>query len=305
MKKAWLKWALLLLTFGVIVNYFFNRPEVLGVVQEVNPNNILVLAGISCLCLLSYGLILNSLLRTFNISVPMHECFGIFSLSALGNYVTSFGGGTIGKAVYLKRRYRFPYTDFLASMSATHILNLFLASLLGCSVVSLTDWVSPSWGATAMAGFLLSGFLTFGLLVYPFKFEINRIKIFKVMADVVDGWNIIKRDKGLIIKISLLLLVNHLLAAAELFAGYSAFSISVSIADVILLGVISCFSMVIRVTPANLGIHEVLVALSSHLLGVGFEEGLLAAGLLRVVSLFIAILSAGTFGAFLLLKEKQ
>lgn len=39
-----------------------------------------------------------------------------------------------------------------------------------------------------------------------------------------------------------------------------------------------------KMTPANLGVQEAVVASSSYSLGIGFEKGLLAAGLVRVIA---------------------
>ena len=58
-----------------------------------------------------------------------------------------------------------------------------------------------------------------------------------------------------------------------------------------------------KVLPANLGVYEGSIALSSQLLGVGFREGLLAAGLVRVVSIFVMLIFGLIFGMRILVGK--
>lgn len=260
-----------------------------AVIKDISYLNIAILAVLGFLILFLNGLMLKIFLYPFNISMSLSECFGVSAISAMGNYLAPFGGGTVGKAVYLKRRYDFPYSAFLALMSVTSILDILMAILLGSGVVIFTGNMLYPW-----KGAFLLLFLTLVIALVA-VFSLNRlipdIKFFKIARDALEGWRMLCGRRYMMTKISMLLLTNYLLSSAELFTGYGAFSVGISPADAILLSTISSLSSIIRFTPANIGFQEAVIASSSHLLGVGLREGLLAAGLLRVVSIGVIFLS--------------
>lgn len=293
LKDSILSRLLLPIVLGGFLYYLWIHPDLFAAIRDINYINVGMLAGLGFLMLLSNSLMLRIFLYPFNIRIPVSECFGISSISAMGNYIISFGGGTVGKAVYLKRRYYFSYPAFLASMSAAFILDLLLASFLGSSMVILTGNISSPWGQTLLAVSFILGVVSFMVLFLDLRIYEGRV--FKVIRDALDGWNSIRRDRGLLAKVSLLLLANHMFSSVELIAGYSAFSIKISIADAILLGAISSLASIMRFTPANIGLQEAVIASCSHLLGIGFSEGLLAAALLRVVSMGIVFSFGGLY----------
>lgn len=273
--------------------YMWIHPNLFTAIRGISYITIGILAVLGSLMFLLNVLILRIFLHTFNVSVTLRECFGISTISAMGNYLAPFGGGTAGKAVYLKRRYDFPYPTFLASMSAASILDLLWAGFIGSSVLVISWKISFLWGQALLAVFLT--LMIVSLMALSLNPQAYDGRFLKPMRNVLDGWGRIRRDRDLIIKVSLLLLANYLLSSAELFAGYSAFSIKLGIADAILLSAISSMSSIVRVTPANIGIHEVIIASSSHLLGLGLGQGLLAAGLSRVISIGLIFSFGGLY----------
>jgi uncharacterized protein (TIRG00374 family) len=133
--------------------------------------------------------------------------------------------------------------------------------------------------------------------------ETCRWKIFGRLSGIAKGLDLIRRDRKLVIKISFLLFFNFLLSIAELALSYGAFSIDISLVEVILIDVISLFSGIIKILPGNFGVYEGSVALSSQILGVGFREGLFAAGLVRVVSIFVMLIFGLIFGLRILVGK--
>lgn len=292
MKEAkGVKLVLLMTVLSGFLYYIWISLDLFSAVKGVSYINVGILAILSFLMFLNNVLILRTFMRKFNVWTSIRECFGISAISAIGNSLAPFGGGTVGKAIYLKKQYDFPYPTFLASMSAASILDLLFAGFLGSSVLIVTGKVSYPWGKALILVFLTLMFLSLAGLSLNLR-PCNG-GFLKPIKNILDGWRRIRRDRNLIIKISLLLLANHLLSSAELFAGYSAFSIKISIADAILLGAISSISMIVKVTPANIGVYEAVVASSSHLLGLGLGEGLLVAGISRAVSMAIIFSASG------------
>lgn len=290
MKKILVSTVLIIVLY-VLAWRLIAGPEFMGMFNRVAPGFVFALAVVGFLSLLMNGIVLKAVLSPFDIRLPMGESFGIASITAMGNYLTLFGGGTAGKAVYLKRRYDFPYSKFLASMSAVSILDLMWVGFLGSSMLIVTYKILFPWGQALLSVFLILTVVSFLVLSFGSMFYEKRF--FKNVKVALDGWEMIRSSRDLLLKVSLLLLANHLLSSAELFIGYSVFSINISVADAVLLGAISSLSSIIRFTPASIGIQEAVIASSSHLLNIGFGEGLLVAGFMRVVSTGIVFLFGG------------
>lgn len=284
------RFAALLFFLGGVGYYFPLQKELWRVLGEVNSEYIYLMAVADSLFLLSNAMILKILLESFQLNLSVKECLSISSLAGIGNFLTALRGGTIGKAVYLKKKYTFPYMTFIAATSAVALVNLNLAAFTGVIAILLIGYSSHSLLAVLLVFFVAVNLLFCFLLFSPGTVGTCRWKLFDRLSAIAKGLDLIRKDTTLVIKISFLLFVNFLLSISELALSYSAFSIDVSLVEVILIDTISIFSEIIKVLPANLGIYEGSVALSSQILGVGFSEGLFAAGLVRVVSICVMLI---------------
>ena len=283
--------------FFIALAYYYlpSQFEVSAFLKDVDPKHIYVIAVINLLHLLSMSLIFYLLLRFYLVDFSLLQSIGITAMSSIGNYVTSLGGGTIGKAYYLNKRHNFSYSAFISSIASIQVLDLLWISLLGCSAVVVCGWMLEVGGEGLFVVFLSVGFLVLVILVYAKCFRIDGTKPGMALGLVIKGWELICRDRELISKIAILLFINHILVAFELMTGYKTFGININFFEAILLGLCSSLSLIIKLTPANLGVQETVIAFSSQVIGIGFGEGLLVAGLLRVVSVIVVFLLGGIF----------
>lgn len=296
---------LFLFIIVIALIYFLSKQEdALSLLKGINVNGVYILVGTSPLFLLSNALILKKILHLFNVRLLLRECMGICSATAVGNLLTAFGGGTITKAVYLERRYAFPYTAFLSSMSAVYMIDLLLVGIMGSTVIALKGLLDSREGIAAFVVFLFLGIIAFTLTVAPVRFKDRNGRIARKLVDLVRGWERIRADRKLIFSIGLLLLINNILAAIELMAGYYAFSTKVDFPTALLIGMLTGLLTVIKLTPANLGVQEGVIAFSSMFMGIGFEKGLMAATLIRIVSMVMVFISAGIFGGYLFFSDR-
>lgn len=304
MRKKLVQWLTLLIVLGAIGLYIRNHSEILRVASDVNPVSALIIFLLTSFYLLTNGLILKVLLNAFCEKISIMDSLGLSALTAMGNYLTSLGGGTISKAIYLKRYYGFSYPSFFASISATQIIDLFWVGLLGSVTVAFYYGFSEPWALTLFLCFFSLFIMAASLIILPFFFQMPGGGILRYLRDVSVGWNIIRQKENVFIKLSSLLLLNHTIASIEIFVGYYAFSKVIDIEEAFLLALITGILLLVKLTPANLGIQEAAVATVSHIIGIGFDEGLLAAGLIRVVSIGMIFLVGGLFSIRLLISGK-
>jgi uncharacterized membrane protein YbhN (UPF0104 family) len=70
----------------------------------------------------------------------------------------------------------------------------------------------------------------------------------------------------------------------------------------LLIYLLSSFSVLINITPGNLGVQEVITSLAAEILGVGADTGLLASLIIRAITI-LAALTFGPIFSYLLSKE--
>lgn len=294
------KFLLPLAFLGVLGYYASTSLGISDVLEKVDLRVIPILMLLSLLFFLSNGLVMKTVLRLFDVHLPLYRCVGITALTSVANSLTPYGG-TIGKAAYL-RRHDFTYPEFLASMSAVQILGFAVVGTVGFFISFSIDVLPEIWRMPVVSTFALVGIASISLILLPLDFRGRQGRISRVAANVAEGWKTFRKDKGSILKICLLLFMNLLLGTLDQIVGFSAFSIEIGLAQALLLEAISAIAFVIKITPANLGVQEVVVASASSILGVGFAEGLVVATALRVVGLFVTFLTGGILG-LLVLKD--
>ena len=84
--------------------------------------------------------------------------------------------------------------------------------------------------------------------------------------------------------------------------AYNALGTAVPFTSAFLVSLFVSFSLLINITPGNLGIQEIIVGLSSGLLGIGAGLGLAAALLVRASAMLIAFSLGPIFSVFLTRK---
>lgn len=300
-KKA-AKFLLSLALLGALGYYASTSLGISDVLEKVDLRAIPILMLLNLLFFLSNGLVMKTVLRLFDVHLPLYRCVGITALTSVANSLTPYGG-TIGKAAYL-RRHDFTYPEFLASMSAVQILAFAVVGTVGFFISLSTDVLPEIWRMPVVSTFALVGIASISLILLPLDFRGRQGRISRVAANVAEGWKTFRKDKGSILKIFLLMFVNLLLGTLDQVVGFSAFSIEIGLAQALLLEAISAIAFVIKITPANLGVQEVVVASASSILGIGFAEGLVVATSMRVVGVSVTLLIGGLLG-LLMLKDGE
>jgi uncharacterized membrane protein YbhN (UPF0104 family) len=247
------------------------------------------------------GLFLQAFTNKFNIKLGPKEWFGLAIVTAMGNYITPFSGGVAIRAVYLKHRYAFPYAQFAILFASNYLIVFWVIGVVG--LVTLLIFIDSSlmnWQITFL--FLMVTLAISVLIVLPtIKLPWN-YRLVRVLNTSLEGWSSIKNDWFLLSKLVIYTLINILLNGVSFWIAYRALGFSVSFAVALLVGLLAVFSILLNITPGNLGIQEAVVSLSSAMLGVGAGQGLLAAFLVRSAAVVVAF-TVGPIFSYVLAQD--
>lgn len=300
--KRWLSIAILLVLLVVIVVYYLQQPELIAVLRQVSLSTVLLLAVTRLLFLGTNGLFLNALAARFDIHLTLKEWLGLPFVTALGNYITPFSGGMVARATYLKKRHNFPYSKFGAILASNYLISFWVIAIIGGFTMLLipvddrqNQWLLGGWFFAIGIG------LSLLFLIPSFKVPSGN-RILKMVNNALTGWQLIKGDKILILKIVLFTLVQIFFNTTSFWLAYQSFGEAVSPFSILVISLFSFFSILINITPSNLGIGEATITLASTLLGTTVGAGLTVALLIRAATILI-VFTLGPLFSFLLTRE--
>jgi uncharacterized protein (TIRG00374 family) len=286
MRKV-LPFALALAIFAILAYLFRDDLDELKKISIDSPLWLVAALSLAVTNIYLRGLFNAQILAPFDV-VPTHaENFFLAVVTRLGNYITPTRGGAVARAVYLKKRYELSYTAFVSQLGATYVITMLVSSSLGaaaCLVIGRQDGVF-SWPVFL----LFTGVGTVQLLIVLFspKLRKTRSKLANRVVGVINSWHTIRRNRSLVWRISLIVLLQCLASATMFFCIYRSFGVRISFPHSVFIMAATFITIVIRLTPAGLGVYEIIVVFMANAIAIGAAETLTAAILVRFLNIVI------------------
>lgn len=259
---------------------------------------------LSVLMICVNGYMTKVFLALFKVELELKEWFGLALLTALGNYLTPFRGGMALKGIYLKRRLEFPYSTFVSTVAASYILVFLVGGILGIATLLLIFGLYETVQWKLLSFFFIMSVTMASIFLFCPTIRNPKSRLMHMLKNTLDGWHIIRKNIGLITKVSVLIVFNYIIISARLYYGYRMLQIDVSVLPAFLMSLLTGFAILIAITPGNLGVQETTIGLISKLIGPGFNRGLMVSGILRVVDVTI-VFALGPIYMHLLLKKRE
>jgi uncharacterized protein (TIRG00374 family) len=119
---------------------------------------------------------------------------------------------------------------------------------------------------------------------------------------VINGWHLIKHNKKVIAVTTAITFVQIILSTFMLYLQFLTFGIEVSFASALFLSAIGNLSILIGITPGNIGISEAITVFSAATIGITPAQSLSTALLGRAVSLVVLFVLGPIFSYVLMGK---
>ena len=271
--------------------------------KQLTMTNTLYLVPLLIFFLLSLylnGIMLKTLMKPFKIKLKNNEAFGLAAITNFYNIITPFRGGAAARAIYLKKKHDFPYVHFLATLSAIYILIFLVSSIVGIfSMLTLQEKSIPILITLS----ILTIFLLLIIIFSP-RIKEKRNKWLNRFIKVINGWHLIKNNKRIIAITIIISLVQVLLTALNNLIAYQIFGIEITLAKALFIAAISNLSIIIAITPGNLGIGDAINVFTANIVGIPLTEAIATTMLLRAVNLAI-IFILGPIYSYKLIKKND
>jgi len=248
------------------------------------------------------GLYLDILMKPFGLKLKQRESFGLSVVTNFYNTITPFKGGMAARAVYLKKKYNFSYLHFFAIFSAVYLLVFLISAITG--LISMIYLYLVYGLFDQIIFFIFLGIFIFMLLIIIFspKFNENKNKWINRVIKVINGWHLIKNNKKTIFITVLISLIQLILGTLSTIITYSIFGVEIDFFKALFIASIGSLSILISITPGNLGIGDAINVFSATIVGIGTTEAVAATVLGRVIGL-IVILILGPIFSYILMKD--
>jgi|SRR6056297_185751 len=278
---------------------------VLAIFLYSNKGLFLSLKNISCIDLLSlscFSLIsiyLNSsqfryLSEMFNISLKFKEWFGLAVANTMHNYYIPARGGTVLKAIYLKKTHSLSYSNFISLTAGTYLLGFFLASASAILFILASFLLYQEFYGTVFFISIGLGAATAIIGVFSLHVKFSSVfqkipKLHKFVRNVEKGLFFFKKNKKLLIKILLFKFLFIVIMALKLYWAFKAIGIETNLITIFIVQSLVVFSMILSLTPGNLGIREGIIGLLAAMLDIPLKKAILGAFVDRAVMMCIVI----------------
>ncbi len=293
--KAVLGLTLSFVLVGICVWFVLKDANTLSRLANTNPLGI----GIASLCMIAFlwsnGLVLNEMLRAWNVSLKPLTSFSLSVVTNAGNTFLPLSAGMGLRALYLRKTLGVPLPAFLGALAGIYIVNFLVVfatgfvmlALLRANGSALSHWLLVAFGI-ATSGL---AFVAFAPLVAP-RFANKGLKRLSVLMpgsvakrffNIFTSWQALLADKRAVGTIALYSILNVALSSGLLWGSFSALGESLSMESALFLSVMNSLAIFLKITPGNLGVNEVLLLAAGSTLSLDPGLVALAAGISRAV----------------------
>lgn len=295
--KAWVSTGLFLVMLGLLVLIVWeNRADMKKLLELSAPTILLMLAlalgGCVVNCL--YHL---AILKTYGLKLTLTDWMGVVSVSNAIAYVLPMRADLVFSAAYYKQVKGLAYTKSV-SMAAGNIVFGVVFSLLQILAALLCmgfldgQWTVALWVLWALGTVAMGAFIVFSLV-----FQDKRPKFlrkYKLLWDVVEGFNALLRNRRLLWQLLLCLTGNNLVQLLLYMVCFEAIGLPITY-QALFYNSVSWLSSIVAIVPGNIGIKESVMGAATLLMGTTFQDGVAASLLQRVAVMLVYLLMGLVF----------
>ncbi len=301
-KKWWQ--GIILLFIGVLIAYYLlKHPGTFAPLKHLTVTYALLLVSLRAVILLINGLLLRDSALFFRVKLRPKEWIGLSFVTALGNYLTPFSGGMVARAGYLKRIHNLPLTKFAVLLASCYLIVFFGIAVVGLidSLFIMGTSAQLPWQIPVLFGCVAGGVAA--LVILPLPLISSNHMLLRKIGEALEGWKLIRKDKPLILRFSGYTFLNIFTNGLLFFIAYRSLGADILFSHALMISLIAVFSLLVNITPANLGIQEAVVSIASGGLGQGVGEGLVVVLLIRAATMLL-VFTLGPFFVFALGHRK-
>ncbi|MFW5799563.1 MAG: lysylphosphatidylglycerol synthase transmembrane domain-containing protein [Spirochaetota bacterium] len=289
---------------GIGIYLYLNKGD-LTKLLELKYQNMILLFIISSFVTLMLAVEYKYTMYVFNIKLRFKEWFGLTIINTMFNLFMPARSGMVVRAMYLKNRYDFSYSHYVSLIAGSYVIFFYATGIVGL-ILSIILYMCGIYTDikiilifTGLLGITIIGTLILFIFIKA-NIKLKSEKINNAIIKIKEGLNYFKNNKKLIFIISGLHLLFYVFMGLRLYWVYKSIGVDVEYTGIYIVVLITGFSMIISLTPGNIGIKEGIIGLSATLLGIPLNIAILGAAIDRIVEVIIVLILGSIFSRILL-----
>jgi uncharacterized protein (TIRG00374 family) len=283
-----------ILVIAALILYLYNNRNVFHFLKNIHWQQILWIIILDTVSFVIGSLQNQSLLNRFNTKVGFIDCFLLqYSNNFLNKILPTIGGGAAFRAIYLKKKYKFPYSQFVSTVAGLYVISFFSVALIGIICLWLIYLKKHQFNLVILIAFI--GILLPCLFIIIFSPQIKqgRNRFLKLLSSIMEGWNIIKQQPGNILVYILFSIIILLLSTWQTLISYQALGVKVDLVSMLFLSTLGIILVLLNFTPDGIGIKEGIYLFSASLVQIPGNILVLGSLILRGISLCTTLMIGG------------
>lgn len=277
--------------FLAVVFYTFGQFDLTLVAQALQPKSFAINVGLGLASFLSFGLLLRSAFqRQYQLKLPPIEMLTLPLMMNFFVLILPLNGGLLFQAFYMKHKHGLDLSEGLSLGLSIFLVNLLITVVAGLGLYR-------ALGIEHVPLFYLLIALATALLFFPVvlkllpdrQVETNTAKQ-RFLGFLID----IKRElqeqlthSGLLLSLASTTSLMVLIQAFWYQQSAAILGFETGYLQMLLLALILRIILLIRLLPGNLGFQELMIGAVFAATGLGLQQGLLVALLIRMVSVLL------------------
>jgi uncharacterized membrane protein YbhN (UPF0104 family) len=275
---------------------YFNYTE-FKILSNIRISYIVTITVCYILSLVVTSIMNMKILQKYNLNIGLWEHFRITVVASCLNMITPVRGGAAFRAVYMRQKYGFDYSSFLASMTGMYILNIFVLSSAGIITMVVIGAQLGCYDPVSSFIFFFIAIMLGCIIFRPRHTEISKIwkglSHYSLKAKIKDafiGWSLIRTDGNFIYIYIFLTLCNLILGSLIIHLSFESIGLNVHVVVSLYLSIVQGLSGLITISPGGLGIVEAIMIFVSRELHIEVAQILLIAMIYRIIFLSTLII---------------
>jgi len=288
---------------ALLVLYLNNNRNVLASLRDIKWQHIILIILLETASFLVGSLQNQSIINRFDARVSFLDCFLLqYGNNFLNKILPTIGGGVAFRAIYLKRKFQFPYSQFVSTIAGLYVISFSSAAIIGLVCLGSIYLQYGQANLILLTAFVVILLPCLFIIIFSPQIPQSDNRLLRLLKSVIDGWNTIKQKPGHILMDFIFSIVILLLSALQTMISYDALGVKTDIVSMTFLSTLGIILVLLNFTPDGIGIKEGIYIFSASLVQIPGSVLVLGSLIIRGIS-FCTTLIVGGISYWVLMRQ--
>lgn len=295
-----------LIVLGLLAWYLYQNRTIFNSLKNISWVQIGLIIILDFACFFVNSLLNYTMIKRLEPRISFLDCYMLqYVNNALNKILPTIGGGAAFRAVFLKQKYQFSYTNFISTISGLYLISFMTTSIIGLLCMWLIYLQFNIYNIVIIIIFLALLLPSIVIIFLSPKLPDSNSRIIKTIKNIIEGWNILKKDPIFILFYAFFSILLLFLSAFQTLISYQALGIQTNLIRMLFLSTLGIILALVNFTPDGIGIKEGIFIFTANLVQIPDNILVLGSLMLRGISMVTTFVIGGISYWILLQQLKK